>query len=173
LRDFSEAVTDALNGDAVFTYDLTGKRLSVRDAENKTWRFTYDDLGRLASQIDHANRAMTVKTDEAGNVYESTNRMGWVVRAAHDHANRPTRLDFLQDGTLQVFDYDVAGNRTTVGDNGITYLFTFDRLNRLLTKYDSRGRTMAFTYDKANNVLSKTTFQGSKPTMCTTQPTGW
>ncbi|MCP6456999.1 RHS repeat protein, partial [Klebsiella pneumoniae] len=38
---------------------------------------------------------------------------------------------------------------------------TWDSLNRLERKDDSRGRFMAFTFDKVGNILSKTTYQGS------------
>jgi RHS repeat-associated protein len=154
-------ITDALNGETSFTYDLAGNRLTVRDAENKTWLFTYDDLGRLASETDHSARTTSYQTDEAGNIYEKTNRLAEITRYAFDAGNRPTRVDYLKDGSAETFGYDPAGNRNAAANSTVGYAFGWDRLNRLVAKLDSRGRSLAFSYDKVGNILTKTTYQGS------------
>ena len=154
-------ITDALNGETSFTYDLLGNRLTVKDAEAKTWTFAYDDLGRLTSETDHSAKAIAYKPDQAGNVYEKTNRLNEVSRYTFDNGNRLTRVDYLKDNTAETFGYDPAGNRNTAANGNVSYTFTWDSLNRLERKDDSRGRFMAFTFDKVGNILSKTTYQGS------------
>ncbi|MEI7465732.1 MAG: DUF6531 domain-containing protein, partial [Burkholderiales bacterium] len=154
-------IVDALNGETRFTYDVAGNRLSVTDAEAKTSSFAYDDLGRLASESDHSARTTTYKLDEAGNVYEKTNRLGEITRYSVDAGNRTTRVDYLKDGTTETFGYDPAGNRNAAANAGVNYIFTWDRLNRLTAKTDSRGRSMGFTFDRVGNILTKTTYQGS------------
>ena len=154
-------IIDALNGETSFTYDLAGNRLTVTDAEAKTWRFAYDDLGRLTSETDHSAKTISYKPDEAGNVYEKTNRLNEVTRYSFDAGNRLTRVDYLQDGTAETFGFDAAGNRNAAANGNVGYAFTWDRLNRLTGKTDSRGRNMSFTYDKVGNLLTKTTYQGS------------
>ncbi|MDP2787524.1 MAG: DUF6531 domain-containing protein, partial [Pseudomonadota bacterium] len=154
-------ITDADNGETVFTYDLAGNRLSVKDAENKTWSFAYDDLGRLASETDHSAKTLAYKPDEAGNVYEKTNRLNEVTRFSYDPGNRLTRVDYLKDGTAETYGYDPAGNRNAAANANVGYAFDWDRLNRLTAKTDSRGRSLSFSYDQVGNVLTKTTYQGS------------
>ena len=145
----------------VFSYDLAGNRLTVKDAENKTWAFAYDDLGRLTSETDHSAKVIAYQPDEAGNVYQKTNRLNEVTRYSFDNGNRLTRVDYLKDGTAETFGYDPAGNRNAAANNTVSYAFSWDRLNRLTGKIDSRGRSMSFTYDKVGNLLTKTTYQNS------------
>jgi len=154
-------ITDALNGETSFTYDLLGNRLTVKDAEAKTWTFAYDDLGRLTSETDHSAKAIAYKLDQAGNVYEKTNRLNEVTRYTFDNGNRLTRVDYLKDNTAETFGYDPAGNRNTAANGNVSYTFTWDSLNRLERKDDSRSRFMAFSFDKVGNILTKTTYQGS------------
>jgi RHS repeat-associated protein len=154
-------IVDALNGETSFTYDLLGNRLTVKDAENKTWRFAYDDLGRLASETDHGGKTIAYQRDEAGNVWEKTNRLGEITRFTFDAGNRLTRIDYLKDGTAETYSYDAAGNRTAAANGTVSYSFTWDRLNRLTAKTDSRGRSLSFTYDRVGNILTKTPYQGS------------
>ena len=154
-------ITDALNGETSFTYDLAGNRLTVKDAEAKTWSFAYDDLGRLTSETDHSAKVISYKPDEAGNIYEKTNRLNEVTRYSFDNDNRLTRVDYLKDSTAETFGYDAAGNRNAATNANVSYAFNWDRLNRLTSKTDSRGKNMAFTFDKVGNILTKTTYQGS------------
>lgn len=154
-------IFDALNGETSFTYDLAGNRLTVRDAENKIWSFAYDDLGRLTSETDHSAKVIAYKPDEAGNVYEKTNRLAEVTRYTFDNDNRLTRVDYLKDGSAETFGYDAAGNRNAAANSVVSYAFTWDSLNRLTGKTDSRGRSLSFTFDKVGNILTKTTYQGS------------
>jgi RHS repeat-associated protein len=154
-------ITDALNGETSFTYDLAGNRLTVKDAEAKTWSFAYDDLGRLSSETDHSGKVISYKPDEAGNVYEKTNRLNEVSRFAYDNGNRLTRIDYLKDSTFETFGYDAAGNRNAAANSTVSYAFNWDTLNRLQSKTDSRGKSMSFTFDKVGNTLTKTTYQNS------------
>jgi RHS repeat-associated protein len=154
-------VVDALNGETRFSYDLLGNRLTVTDAQNQTWRFGYDDLGRLTAQTDHSGKAIGYQPDEAGNVYQKVNRLGEVTRYSFDRGNRLTRVDYLLDASAETFGYDAAGNLSTTANAAVGYALAYDRLNRLTSKLDSRGRSLAFTYDKAGNLLTKTTYQGS------------
>ncbi len=144
-------IVDALNDETSFTYDLAGKRLTVKDAEAKTWTFTYDDLGRLTSETDHSARTVSYKPDEAGNVYEKTNRLNEVTRYTFDAGNRLTRVDYLKDGSAETFGFDAAGNRNAAANAVVSYSFTWDRLNRLTGKLDDRGKSMSFSFDKVGN----------------------
>jgi YD repeat-containing protein len=154
-------IVDALNDETSFTYDLAGKRLTVKDAELKTWTFAYDDLGRLTGETDHSARTISYKPDEAGNVYEKTNRLNEVTRYTFDAGNRLTRVDYLKDGSAETFGFDAAGNRNAAANAVVSYSFTWDRLNRLTGKLDDWGKSMSFSFDKVGNLLTKTTYQNS------------
>ncbi len=154
-------VEDARNGQTVMAYDLLGKVTSVRDAENKTTTFNYDGLGRLAWTKDPLGYYTFFYPDEAGNAYEVRNRLNQVTRITYDLLNRPTRYDYLTDGTAETITYDPYGNRQTVSNGTVTYTFEYDLKKRLKRKIDSRSnRAIAFGYDDAGNLTAKTDYQG-------------
>jgi len=154
-------ITDALNGETSFTYDLAGNRLTVKDAEAKTWNFAYDDLGRLSSETDHSGKVISFVMDEAGNVYSKINRMGEGTFYSYDDGNRLIKVSYRKDRSTETFGYDPAGNRNAAANGTVSYAFNWDTLNRLQSKTDSRGKSMSFTFDKVGNILTKTTYQGS------------
>lgn len=60
-------------------------------------------------------------------------------RYTYDNGNRLTRVDYLKDASAETFGYDPAGDR----DAAVSYVFHYDRLNRLDSKTDSRGRSLS------------------------------
>ncbi len=84
-----------------------------------------------------------------------------MTRATFDVLNRPTRYDYLTDGTNETLTYDTFGNQNTAANANTTYTFAYDAKNRLTQKADSRAnRTLSFTYDATDNLATKTTYQG-------------
>lgn len=114
-----------------------------------------------SSENRHSSETIGYKPDEANNVWEKTNRLNEVTRITYDKANRPTKVDYLKDGSAETFGYDPAGNLNAAANNTVAYGFQYDRLNRLIQKADGRGRSLSFSFDKAGTILTKTTYQGS------------
>lgn len=135
--------------------------LQQKNANGCTQFRVYDDLGRLIGEADHSGKTIVYAPDEAGNIYEKTNRLGEATRFTFDAGERLTRVDYLADGSVETFGYDAAGNRNAAANGAVSYALQYDRLNRLTSKTDSRGRALGFTYDHVGNILTKTTYQGS------------
>ena len=152
---------DALNGTTQTTYDLLGNPLAQIDAEGRVYAWAYDGLGRLTGETDFTGLATSYVRDEAGNVLQTTNRLGEFAQTTFDLLNRPTLVNYSKDGTSEAFTYDAMGNLVSAANNTVGYTFGYDTLNRLTSKLDSRGRSLGFTWDAASHMLTKTTFQGS------------
>ena len=150
-------IKDAKNGMTQTTYDLLGNTISIKDASNKTTTFVYDDLGRQIQTIDPLNKSTLIVRDQAGNAYQVTNRLNQVTRTSFDLLNRPTRVDYVTDGTNETMTYDPFGNQATMSNATVTYTFVYDSKNRLLSKTDSRsGKRLTLSYDAVDNLLTKT-----------------
>ncbi|WP_305631664.1 RHS repeat protein [Methyloversatilis sp.] len=113
------------------------------------------------TQVDYPYDGAVSRRDQAGNAWQVTNRLNEVTHATFDLLNRPTRIDYLKDGSSETFAYDAAGKLASAANGTLAYTFEYDALNRLTEKLDSRGRSLAFSYDAAGNLLTKTTYQGS------------
>src|SRR5437016_3163733 len=75
------------------------------------------------------------------------------------HGNHLNRVTQIQDalGGLTSFTYDPNGNLLTVTDAKTqTTTYTYDDMDRLLTRKDGLNRAESYEYDKAGN-LSKVT----------------
>lgn len=153
-------IKDALNGTTIKAYDLFGNVTSITDASTKTTGFAYDDLGRQTQSTDPLGKVTSFVRDEAGNAYQITNRLAQVTRVTFDNLNRPTRYDYLTDGTNETMTYDSFGNKDTVSNVNVSYTFTYDKKNRLLSKTDSRSnKKLLFGYDAVDNLITKTDYQ--------------
>ena len=151
---------DAQNRLTKTVYDLSGNVLSLTDPKNRVTTYSYDTLGRLTQITDPLGKTTSTLRDEAGNAYQVTNRLNEVTKITFDAISRAVRSDY-QDGTAQTTTYSIYGNVIAQANNTLSYAFSYDTLNRLKTKTDSRGRSLAFNYDKSGRILSKSTYQNS------------
>lgn len=145
--------------------DLAGNPLTRTDAEGRRYVWGYDGLGRLTSETDFSGLSTSFQVDEAGNVWQRKNRLNEVTETTFDKLNRPKSVKYLKDGSTETYAYDPPGTLNSISSASsafsLTYAFTYDDLNRVRSKQDSRGRSLTFSYDKAGNLLTKTTYQGS------------
>jgi len=179
-NDFGESLTteydefnrvtkliDAANGETRFEYDLLGNRTAVIDALNRRTTFGYNDLGQLVWILDPLGKATTMTYDEAGQLATRTDRNGRRTSYTYDFANRLIGIDFASTGTGldEEQHYDAFGNMDWVRNANVTYYFTYDSLNRLTSKTDSRtGKSIHREYDKVGNIVRRTGYEGDVTT---------
>ena len=82
-------------------------------------------------------------------------------------------MNYLKDGTSETMGYDPEGNLNSVANATVGYTLSYDALNRLTSKLDSRGRSLSFTWDKASHIQTKTTYQAPPPATPTIAGTLW
>ncbi|WP_373543571.1 Calx-beta domain-containing protein [Chamaesiphon sp.] len=130
------------NGNGTYTtysYDSAGQALSIVNFKadntvNSRFDYTYDNLGRRDS--------MTTLEGKTTYGYDAT---GQLTKAT------------LANGRVIEYQYDAAGNRTTVKDSGVNTAYNTNNLNQ----YTAAGSN-TYTYDKDGNLTVKT--EGSKTT---------
>lgn len=117
-----------------FTYDGYGRVVQVRDPSLNIWQTDYDLVNRVtrsagpvaADTTTYRYDALylTSVTDALGQVYQfAPNALGWI----------EIRTD--PAGAQEQYRYDKHGNLTTwINRRGQTVSFTYDELDRVLTR---------------------------------------
>jgi RHS repeat-associated protein len=136
-----------------YTYDAVG-RLARKDLGNGTFTvYSYDAAGEVLSIVNHApdgsvNSQYSYTYDVLGNPITETGPSG-TTRYTYDADGQLTSAS-LPGGRTITYQYDAAGNRTAVTDNGVTTLYTANDLN----EYTQVGNA-TYTYDADGNLATK------------------
>lgn len=173
--------TDSLIYDTGYSYDKTGKLLSVKDnMSNKTvasyqydnsgniskkildngitTQYTYNSLGALESLSNKKGSAVLSSYDYAynldGSVYRVTDNGGRIQNFVYDKNGRLISETDTADNSTISYTYDAFGNRTSMTDNGAVTTYVYDKNNRLVKQTSTVGET-DYTYDKNGNMLTK------------------
>jgi RHS repeat-associated protein len=157
----------------IFTYNATGKRLSMTDASGVT-NYTYDTRDRLLTKATPFG-TLTYTYDATGNAasLKSSNTGGASLTYTYDALNR---LSTVADASgITTYNYDAAGNLSSYAyPNGVLTGYGYDPLNRLTnmqsvcatgTGCTTPGASIssyAYTLDSAGNRLSVTELSGRK-----------
>ena len=162
----------------IYTYDLTGNRLSKTANNGTDVAYAYDDAERL---LELLNRKATRPFASFNYGYDNLNRRTFVKRSnaigdvngdgySYDSTDQLIKVlyeIFSSHGTSRTvtYIYDSSGNRTSVTDNGKVTNYTPNNLNQYTNINDSalswtkdgnlkKLNEWAFTYD-AQNRLTK------------------
>jgi len=157
----------------LYTYDATG-RLSREDNGNGTFTvYAYDSAGQLVSVLNHLGDGTVSSqfnyTYDALGRRTSVTTLEGLTTFGYDAIGQLT-LVTLPDSRIIEYQYDAAGNRTAVIDNGVTTAYHSNDLNQYLRvgsfdrTYDEDGNLIAddaggpdgtaFTYDDESRLLS-------------------
>lgn len=152
-----KTVTDANGNTTTNTYDAAGNMISVRNALGEDTRYEYDPLNRRAAVIDPLGNTTRTQYNSLGQVANLVDANGVVTHFEYDVLGRqiavvlnyqPTVPEDSETNVRYEYGYNAVGNRETVKDaNGNITHFTYDELNRVLSKLDPLGNTWQYTYD--------------------------
>jgi RHS repeat-associated protein len=134
---------DYANGTSIeYSYDTAGRLLSIDNQTNSGYHnygYTYDHVGNRWSMSVTDASGTKLHVYDYDKIYQLTD------------VNYPPGYDYLATDTT--FNYDAAGNRTTVIDGGGTTTYATNALNQYTAVgdvnyiYDENGN---MTYDGAN-----------------------
>ena len=137
-------ITDPLNKQSNFEYNLRSQMTKVKDALNQEYVFTYDPLGRTLSQT-RAGTTMTFEYDAVGNRTKRTDHSSNVTNYTYDNLNR------LTSGSLGTYTYDDVSQMLTATNYYGTVSFTYDNRGRVDTTTDVYGKVLDYDYDADGN----------------------
>lgn len=150
--------TDPLHNPTTFSYNSFGDLTSVMDPLFNTTSFVYDSVGRPLSVTDALNEKTAYQYDALNQVIQVTDPRG------AQNANCVTNPLAPQNG-VTCFSYDANGNLLTVKDpsqQGTNFQtsYTYDNMDRVITRTDPLQRQEFYQYDLAGNVTQYTDRRG-------------
>jgi len=145
---------DPNKGITQFNYDSEGHLLTLTDANNHATTYTYDPNGRVLTQANALKYTTTYVYDPVGNVTSRQDANGKTTGYVYDALNRLTNINY-PDSTSVVNVYDALSRKTTMTDATGQTSYTYDPLDRLLTKTSpGTNNTITYTYDSEGNRLT-------------------
>ena len=138
-----------------YTYDPNGNLSNLTDANSHATQKGFDTLNQLKQETMPVGQTQTRTYDAAGNLTSMTDYNGKTTTYAYDALNR--LLSKTPDPSLtdaqESFTYTPTGKRASMTDASGATTYTYDNLDRLITKATPQG-TLNYTYDAAGNVAS-------------------
>ncbi|MCP4707088.1 MAG: RHS repeat protein, partial [Planctomycetes bacterium] len=173
-----------------YTYDILNRRSSlIRDAGGPcetTTPYFYDDNSNLEEIIDPRGYSTFTEYDERDLVHTITRAYGAPTATTQTYSydqngntytlydgNGNLEFENIYDGYnrlkastnelgyLTIYNYDAAGNRTSLTDPmGNVSTYSYDPLNRLISQTDALGNISTYSYDPMGNRISETDANG-------------
>ncbi|MBQ3545208.1 MAG: PKD domain-containing protein [Lachnospiraceae bacterium] len=155
------SVTDPLDSIVSCIYDSDGNMISVTDAMGGTTSYEYDSMGRKISE-----------TNPIGCVYSNTYNASGLLESSKNARNQETKYTYDEVGRLIstedeagtiTYEYDANGNVLKVteekkGEDKETKTIerTYDSMNRVTSYTDTNGNTITYGYDELGNIITLT-----------------
>lgn len=183
---------DAAGGATSYTYDTTySQRTSVTDPLGRTTMFALDGKGNVIRETDPLGNFVTYTYDLYGQRLTTTNPLGNLTSAEGDYTTHFTydatglvislgtdfpsfdtyyldeRGNVLQHDDANdhstIYTYDLLDRRLTKTDaSGGVDRFYYDTLDRLVATVDPLGRTTSYQYDRVNSTITTVYPDGSR-----------
>jgi len=172
--------TDPQGKTSNYVYDGSGNQMSGADPLMNTTHATYnsnngtiatttDALGRVTTYgYDTGNKnvtsitpppmstlgTVTIRYDTDSRITQITDGKGNVENLSYDASDRRRNIDYVGGPSL-FYGVDANGNITTANDPNGSQTYTYDALNRQLTKsFPGTGSPFTYTYDGVGNLAS-------------------
>jgi RHS repeat-associated protein len=158
LMSAQDSTTGGTGASSSVTRNPDGTVATATDANNHptTYTYTFDPTTRLLTKLvvtppsGSALGATTTEFDNLQRPFKVTDGKGQVHNFTYDPIDR-IKSEIV--GSLSVtHTYDPNGNQTQLVDPTGTTTFTYDELNRGLTKTVPARPTMTYTYDGVGNL---------------------
>lgn len=159
------------------TYDAAGRPVTVASASGRQVRTVYDPAGRVIQTVDEVTGTLDASiTQNLGTVTRETRSYypggllatladgkGNTLNHYYDGFNRLKEIRY-PGGSYDLFAYDAIGNRRVHQrrDGSSQIWWTYDALDRTLTKAPSGQPTISYAYDRAGRLLSATSSAGAR-----------
>ncbi|MGA9378582.1 MAG: RHS repeat-associated core domain-containing protein, partial [Phormidium sp.] len=184
-----------------YSYDVVGRLAGLTDGNGqRIVAYTYDNVGRLSREDNGNGTSTTYGYDAVGQLLNIVNfspsgEINSRFDYTYDNLGRRTSMTTLEgtfnygydvngqltsvtlpNGRIIQYQYDVAGNRIAVNDNGALTSYNTNNLNQYTTvgggnyTYDTDGNLIAkteggkswtYSYDAENRLVSAVTPEGS------------
>jgi RHS repeat-associated protein len=138
-----------------YSYDPNGNLANLTDANSHTTQNGFDTLNQLKQETLPVGQTQTRTYDATGNLISLTDYNGKTTTYASDALNRllSKAPDPSLTDTPESFTYTTTGKRASMTDASGATTYTYDSLDRLITKATPQG-TLNYTYDAAGNIAS-------------------
>lgn len=152
-------------GSVSYEYRDDGLRSAFVDEDGGRYEYGYDARGRLAVEVDPTG-ATTAYGYDAGSNLTSVTQPGLAtcegpilvgcVTYGYDAAGQLVTVGYSDPATPDVVDigYDALGRRTEATAAGVTEMWAWDPVGRLVAHEDANGRTTSYGWDVASNLTS-------------------
>jgi RHS repeat-associated protein len=160
------SVTDALNRQTSFVYDMMGNDTSITRLAGTpnaaTTLFAYEPtFNQLTAVTDPLGHTTTFSYDSQGNRIATTDPLGNTTATAYNSSGQPVSIADALGETAQ-FAYD-SGDLVRVTDPlGRATTRYFDAVGRLISQSDALGQTAENAYDPLNEPTSVTDPHGNQ-----------
>ncbi len=142
-----------------FSYDTVGQRRSMDATGAGRFTYQYDAANQISSLRNPYSERTTFGYDDAGRRNVQRNANGTRVSLSYDAASQTTQVFHRTSAGASVlqldYQYDNAGNRKSMAENGSTArtTWTYDKQNQLLGEHrtGTNPYRQTFTYDTVGN----------------------
>ena len=154
-RGYVVATHNANGNKNSFDYDPLGNLVQLLDANGNATRFRYDSLNRLIQKTDAGKNQFEYTYDGAGRVVAYKDALGQIVRYRYNRLGQLVEKSY-PSGARTKFTFNPTGKITAVQGSNTSLFYTYDRLNRMVSKQDDLlGQTLRYTYNPAGEVVQK------------------
>jgi RHS repeat-associated protein len=148
---------DPLNHSVTLAHNSAGQVTSATDSLNNSLQFGYFG-GDLVSVTDPLGNTSTSFHDAAGRIISATDALGNTVQTQYNPLNLVTQVTDPK-GNNTTFSYDPNGNLLSLTDAlhlTTPTTWTYDNMDRALTRTDPLLRHESYSYDLEGNLVSST-----------------